>query len=80
MPARAVLPAPPGLTPVQAAAVWMQYLTAYAIIEVGKLTLGDYVILPAASSSVGLAAIQLANWAGATPIAPTSGRSASRRT
>ena len=71
VPARAVLPAPPGLTPVEAASVWMQFFTAYAIIEVGKLTLGDFVLLPAASSSVGLAAIQLANWAGATPIALT---------
>jgi NADPH:quinone reductase-like Zn-dependent oxidoreductase len=33
--------------------------------------IGDYVLIPAASSSVGLAAIQLANWAGALPIALT---------
>ncbi|MCP5146205.1 MAG: zinc-dependent alcohol dehydrogenase family protein [Gammaproteobacteria bacterium] len=71
VPARAVVAAPPGLTPIEAASVWMQYFTAYAIIEWGRLTIGDYVILPAASSSVGLAAIQLANWAGATPIATT---------
>jgi NADPH:quinone reductase-like Zn-dependent oxidoreductase len=32
---------------------------------------GDFVIIPAASSSVGLAAIQIANYAGATPIALT---------
>jgi NADPH:quinone reductase-like Zn-dependent oxidoreductase len=31
----------------------------------------DFVIIPAASSSVGLAAIQIANYAGATPIALT---------
>ena len=49
----------------------MQYLTAMAIIEVAHATVGDYVIIRAASSSVGLAAIQLANWAGATPIAAT---------
>jgi NADPH:quinone reductase-like Zn-dependent oxidoreductase len=71
VPVRSVIPAPPGLSPVEAASVWMQYFTAYAIIEWGQATLGDYVILPAASSSVGLAAIQLANWAGATPIATT---------
>lgn len=71
VPARSVIPAPPGLTPVEAASIWMQYFTAYAVIEVGRLTLGDHVILPAASSSVGLAAIQLANWAGATTIATT---------
>ena len=37
----------------------------------GARTVGDYVIIRAASSSVGLAAIQLANWAGATSIAAT---------
>lgn len=71
VPASAVLAAPEQLSANEAAAIWMQYLTAYAIIEVGRVTLGDYVILPAASSSVGLAAIQWANWAGATPIATT---------
>jgi len=71
VPARAVLPAPPGLSPVEAASIWMQFFTAYGVIEVGKLTLGDYVLLPASSSSVGLAAMQLASWAGATPIALT---------
>jgi NADPH:quinone reductase-like Zn-dependent oxidoreductase len=49
----------------------MQYFTALAILEVTHATIGDYVIIRAASSSVGLAAIQLANWAGAIPIAAT---------
>jgi NADPH:quinone reductase-like Zn-dependent oxidoreductase len=71
VPARSVFAAPPGLTPVQASAIWMAYLTAYAIIEVAKIGIGDYVLIPAASSSVGIAAIQLANWAGAVPIALT---------
>jgi NADPH:quinone reductase len=71
VPVRSLLPAPPGLTPVQAASIWMQYCTALAIIEVGHATVGDYVVIRAASSSVGLAAIQLANWAGAVPIAAT---------
>jgi NADPH:quinone reductase-like Zn-dependent oxidoreductase len=71
VPARSVIAAPPGLTPVQASSIWMQYLTAYAIIEIAKVGIGDYVLIPAASSSVGLAAIQLANWAGAVPIALT---------
>src|SRR5580692_654780 len=71
VPASAVFATPPGLSAVQASAVWMAYLTAYAIIEVAKVGLGDYVLIPAASSSVGLAAIQLANWAGAVPIALT---------
>jgi NADPH:quinone reductase-like Zn-dependent oxidoreductase len=71
VPARSLLPPPPGLTPVQAASIWMQYFTALAIIEVGHATVGDYVLIRAASSSVGLAAIQLANWAGAVSIAAT---------
>jgi NADPH:quinone reductase-like Zn-dependent oxidoreductase len=71
VPARSVFAVPTGLTPVQACSIWMAFLTAYAIIEVAKIGLGDYVLIPAASSSVGLAAIQLANWAGAVPIALT---------
>jgi NADPH:quinone reductase-like Zn-dependent oxidoreductase len=71
VPARSILAAPPGLSTVEAASIWMQYLTALAIIEVAHATVGDYVIIRAASSSVGLAAIQLANWAGAVPIAAT---------
>ena len=71
VPARSVMPAPPRLGAVEAASTWMQYLTAMAIIEITHATIGDYVIIRAASSSVGLAAIQLANWAGATPIAAT---------
>src|SRR5689334_12582037 len=71
VPARSLLHAPPGLSDVEAASIWMQYFTAMAIIEIGKATVGDYVIVRAASSSVGLAAIQLANWAGAVPIAAT---------
>jgi NADPH:quinone reductase-like Zn-dependent oxidoreductase len=71
VPARSVLKAPPDLSAVQAASIWMQYLTALAIVEVATVGIGDYVLIPAASSSVGLAAIQLANWTGAVPIAAT---------
>jgi NADPH:quinone reductase-like Zn-dependent oxidoreductase len=71
VPARSLLHAPPNLSPVEAASIWMQYFTAMAIIEIGKATVGDFVIVRAASSSVGIAAMQLANWAGATPIAAT---------
>ncbi|HEY6455644.1 MAG TPA: zinc-dependent alcohol dehydrogenase family protein [Steroidobacteraceae bacterium] len=71
VPVRSVIASPPGLTAVQAASIWMQYFTAYAIIEIAHVGIGDFVLIPAASSSVGLAAIQLANWAGAVPIALT---------
>jgi NADPH:quinone reductase-like Zn-dependent oxidoreductase len=71
VPARILLPAPPGLSPAEAASIWMQYMTAYAIIEVAEVGIGDGVIIRAASSSVGIAAIQLANWAGSVSIACT---------
>ncbi len=56
----------------QAAAIWMQYVTAYgALIDIARLAPGEAVIITAASSSVGLAAIQIANAAGAISIAVT---------
>ncbi|MFM0248128.1 zinc-dependent alcohol dehydrogenase family protein [Paraburkholderia sediminicola] len=71
-PAELVVKHPPSLSWDAAAAVWMPYLTAYgALIDIGKLSGGDFVVVTAASSSVGLAAIQIANRVGATPIAVT---------
>jgi NADPH:quinone reductase-like Zn-dependent oxidoreductase len=71
VPARSLLTPPAGLSSVEAASIWMQYFTALAIIDVAHAGVGDYVIIRAASSSVGVAAIQLANWAGAVSIATT---------
>ena len=63
---------PAKLSPVEAAAIWMQYLTAYgALITFGSMKRGDFVLITAASSSVGIAAIQMVNAEGATPIAAT---------
>jgi NADPH:quinone reductase-like Zn-dependent oxidoreductase len=68
----AVVKHPKTLSYSDAASVWMMFVTAYgALIEDAKVTKGDFVIIPAASSSVGLAAIQIANYAGATTIALT---------
>lgn len=75
VPVQAVVERPAKLDAVQAAAVWMQYTTAWgALIDIGQLREGQSVLLPAASSSVGLAAIQIANAVGATPIAATRTR------
>jgi NADPH:quinone reductase-like Zn-dependent oxidoreductase len=75
-PAYAVVHHPASLSWIEAAAVWMQYLTAYgALIDIAGLKAGDTVVIPAASSSVGLAAIQIAKKVGATPIALTRGQS-----
>jgi NADPH:quinone reductase-like Zn-dependent oxidoreductase len=71
VPARILLPAPPDLSAAEAASIWMQYMTAFALIEVADVGVGDGVIIRAASSSVGIAAIQLANWAGSVSIAAT---------
>jgi NADPH:quinone reductase-like Zn-dependent oxidoreductase len=74
-PVHAVTHHPASLSWAEAAAIWMQYLTAYgALIDLGKLTKGDTVLVPAASSSVGLAAIQIANRVGAMPVALTRGQ------
>lgn len=63
---------PARLSPTQAAAIWMQYLTAYgALVTFGHLQPDDFVIITAASSSVGLAAIQIAKAEGAKAIATT---------
>jgi NADPH2:quinone reductase len=73
----AVLPAyslakyPSGLNSVEATAIWMQYLTAYGLVEFGHLDKGNQVLITAAASSVGLAAIQIANTLGAKSIATT---------
>lgn len=72
VPAAAVLRRPEGLGAVEGAAVWMPYVTAYgALVEVGRLRPGDTVVLNAASSSVGIAAIHVADRVGVTPIALT---------
>lgn len=68
---RSLIAPPPGLSVVEAASIWMQYFTALAIIDVAHATVGDHVLIRAASSSVGIAAMQLARWAGAVPIAAT---------
>jgi NADPH:quinone reductase-like Zn-dependent oxidoreductase len=72
VPDYAVVKHPESLSFVEAASVWMMFITSYgALIVDVNVTKGDFVIIPAASSSVGLAAIQIANYAGATPIALT---------
>ncbi|CAN7142542.1 zinc-dependent alcohol dehydrogenase family protein [Bosea sp. LjRoot90] len=75
VPAELVVKHPPTLGWVAAAASWMQYLTAYgALIDVARLSRGKFVVITAASSSVGLAAIQIANRIGAIPVAVTRTR------
>ena len=50
----------------------MQYSTAYnSMVDVAQLQKGEYVLLTAATSSVGIAAIQIAKSVGAIPICTT---------
>ena len=71
-PVRALGRYPEKLSFEQAAAIWMQYLTAYgALISIAHVSKGDFVVIPAASSSVGLAAIQITKAEGAISIATT---------
>ena len=71
-PIHALVRQPQGMTSVEAAGTWMQFITAYgALIDIGDLQKGETVLIRAASSSVGLAAIQIANMIGALPVALT---------
>jgi NADPH:quinone reductase-like Zn-dependent oxidoreductase len=74
LPASTVIPRPGGQGAVEAAATWIAYATAYgALVEKAGLRAGDHVLITAASSAVGLAAIQVANRVGAVPVAVTRG-------
>src|SRR5215472_897522 len=71
-PAAALGEYPAKLSAAEGAAVWMQYVTAYgALIAIAHLAKGDFVVIPAASSSVGIAAMQMARAEGAISIATT---------
>jgi NADPH:quinone reductase-like Zn-dependent oxidoreductase len=72
VPASALAVYPEKLTPEEGTSIWMQYLTAYgALITHAQITKGDFVIITAASSSVGIAAIEMVNAEGAISIATT---------
>jgi NADPH:quinone reductase-like Zn-dependent oxidoreductase len=72
VPAHAVIKYPPRLAVEEAATIGVQYMTGYfALFEHGKLKAGDYVLITAASSSTGVAAISLAKTVGAKVIATT---------
>jgi NADPH:quinone reductase-like Zn-dependent oxidoreductase len=67
------VPTPSTIADRDAGAIWMQYLTAWgALVEIAAIGAGDFVVVPAASSSVGIAAIQLCKAFGARVIATTT--------
>jgi len=72
VPASAVIPRPAGLDAATAAALWVSYSTSYgALIEKARMRPGDHVLINGATSSAGLAAIQIARQIGAIPLAVT---------
>lgn len=72
VPASALATLPESFSAAEGAAVWMQYCTAYgALVPFGKVSRGDFVLITAASSSVGLAAIQIVKAQGGKAIATT---------
>lgn len=78
VPGSAVALSPPGLNAAQRAALWAAYATAYGgLIDVGRIDSTSRVVIPAASSSVGIAAIQICRAEGAQAIALT--RTAAKR-
>jgi NADPH:quinone reductase-like Zn-dependent oxidoreductase len=80
VPASALVHRPDSVDAVTGAAVWMPFLTAYgALVDIGRLRAGHHVVITAASSSVGLAAIQTALRQGAIPIATTNDPGKERR-
>lgn len=73
VPEFAVAKYPERLSAVEATAIWMPYMTAYgALIEYGRVKPGDTAIVTAASSSVGVAMLQMLRFIGAQAIAVTT--------
>jgi NADPH2:quinone reductase len=72
VPAFDIVKVPPTLSDIEGAAAWMQYGTAYgALVERAKVGPGNFMLITAASSSVGLGAIQIAKAEGAVVIVTT---------
>jgi NADPH2:quinone reductase len=72
VPIDVLAPVPESYSVEDGAAVWMQYATAYgALVPFGQVGPGDAVLITAASSSVGLAAIQIVRAQGGISIATT---------
>jgi NADPH:quinone reductase-like Zn-dependent oxidoreductase len=72
VPVHALAEYPSRLMPVEATSIWMQYMTAYgALVEFGQLKKGEFILITAASSSAGLAALQTVKAERAIAIATT---------
>jgi NADPH:quinone reductase-like Zn-dependent oxidoreductase len=71
-PVRSLVAIPPHTSWEDAASTWTAFAAAWAgLIDIARLSAGQAVLISAASSSVGLAAIQVARKLGAVPVALT---------
>lgn len=67
-----VTKSPENLSAVEAASIWMQYMTAYFPLgEIAKVGPGDFVLATAATGTAGAAALQIGKLLGATMIGTT---------
>ena len=70
--ARYLTKAPAGLSAVDSASIWMQYLTAYyPVVELAKAAPGRVILVTAATSTAGTAALEIGRQYGATMIGTT---------
>ena len=72
LPASAVAPVPAGWTGEQALGLVLNWATALAALELGRLAAGETVLVHAAAGGVGQAAVRLARHRGASVIATAS--------
>lgn len=73
-PTHAIVRNPDNISMEECGAIWCQYLTAWGgLIDYAGMTADDIVLVTAATSSAGLAGLQIAKEAGATVIAATRG-------
>jgi NADPH:quinone reductase-like Zn-dependent oxidoreductase len=76
IPASRLVEYPSNISALQAAAIWVPYLTAYGVLVLkADIKKGDNVVILAATSAVGIAAIQIVKENGAKAIATTRSKS-----
>ena len=69
---RYITPAPDGLSAVESASIWMQYMTAYfPVAELSNASPGTSILATAATSTAGSAALEIGRMRGATMIGTT---------
>jgi polyene macrolide polyketide synthase len=70
---RLIAPVPQSWTFAQAAAMPVAFLTAYhALVDLGRVEVGERVLVHSAAGGVGMAAVQIARWLGAEVLATAS--------